>query len=111
MKECSACGSVAYCNADCQVAHWAVHKPDCKRIKQQKKDQEKAKEAARSSGSGGSGSGDTSARMAPQRYDEEDIWHACFHDLHGELENMLLQRELDVNWADEDGMNAAYIAA
>ena len=75
LKACSACKSVAYCNAECQVAHWAVHKPDCKRIKQEKKEQEKAKEAARSSGSG---SGDTSARMPLKRYVEKDLYIFSF---------------------------------
>ena len=30
-KKCSRCGDIWYCNRDCQVAHWKVHKKDCKK--------------------------------------------------------------------------------
>jgi hypothetical protein len=29
-KLCSACRTVAYCNQDCQRAHWKEHKPACR---------------------------------------------------------------------------------
>ncbi len=27
--QCSRCNAAAYCNAECQRAHWKTHKPDC----------------------------------------------------------------------------------
>jgi hypothetical protein len=30
LKKCSRCESVRYCSAECQKAHWKIHKPDCK---------------------------------------------------------------------------------
>ena len=29
LKKCARCKMVAYCNRDCQKAHWKEHKPDC----------------------------------------------------------------------------------
>ena len=47
-----------------------------------------------------------------KRYDEEDVWEACFDDKHGEVDIMIRQRGLDLNWADPDAvMTAAYISA
>lgn len=33
-KRCSRCRSIAYCNRDCQEAHWKAHKKDCARLAQ-----------------------------------------------------------------------------
>lgn len=30
LKKCSRCKAVSYCGADCQRAHWAVHKRSCR---------------------------------------------------------------------------------
>ena len=116
LKNCSGCGSVAYCNAVCQAADWPKHKTDCNKIKKEKKAQEKAKEAVQSSGSQFADMGSIMAALLPppqpQRYDEADIYNACFDGHHEELQIMLRQRTLDFNWADpEDGMTAAYISA
>jgi len=34
-RQCARCKSVAYCNRDCQKAHWQGHKKDCARTAQQ----------------------------------------------------------------------------
>jgi len=34
-RQCGRCKSVAYCNRDCQKAHWKGHKRDCARIAQE----------------------------------------------------------------------------
>ena len=115
--KCSGCGTVAYCNSDCQKSHWITHRPDCK-LKKKERKREKVKEAARSSGSG-SGPIDMGSIMAalmpppqPQRYDEVDRWNACFHGHHDELRKMLKQIGLDVNWFDPaNGVTAAYVSA
>jgi radical SAM protein with 4Fe4S-binding SPASM domain len=31
LRQCSACKKVYYCSAECQKAHWKVHKADCKK--------------------------------------------------------------------------------
>jgi hypothetical protein len=36
LRNCSACQSTAYCNLDCQKAHWATHKKQCKKLKDAK---------------------------------------------------------------------------
>lgn len=33
LERCSACGSVRYCSAACQAAHWKEHRPVCKRVR------------------------------------------------------------------------------
>ena len=128
LPKCSGCGAVAYCNAQCQKAHWVLHKPDCTRIKKEKKEREKekekekeakAKEAARGIGSG-SGLGDMGSLMValmpppqPQRYDEEDLWRACGQGKHDEVDKALRQKPaLDVNWAvPNTGFTAAIVSA
>ena len=48
----------------------------------------------------------------PQRYDEGDVYNACFDGNSGEVDVMIRQRGLDLNWADpDDGFTAAYISA
>ena len=91
---CSGCGTVVYCNAQCQKAHWVLHRPDCTRIKKEKKEREKEKEKEKEKeakanepahiSDSGSGLGDMGSLMAalmpppqPQRYDEVDIYNTC----------------------------------
>jgi hypothetical protein len=31
VRKCSGCQQVAYCNRDCQTAHWKEHKKACKK--------------------------------------------------------------------------------
>jgi ankyrin repeat protein len=48
---------------------------------------------------------------ATQRYVEENIWNACFLGRHEELGKIMVQVGLDINWANDFGATAAYIAA
>jgi len=32
LKRCSRCGFAAYCNAECQKAHWPLHKQTCRAL-------------------------------------------------------------------------------
>ena len=118
LKKCLGCGSVAYCDAKCQTADWPSHKTVCNRIKKEKKaQQEKASmEAPKSSGSGLADMGSILAALMPpprpQRYTEVDLWNACFDDHSAEVQNMLKQQGLDINWVDpEQGATAAYVSA
>ena len=40
LKACTACNVVWYCSRECQVGHWKVHQPLCKRLQQQQKEKE-----------------------------------------------------------------------
>ena len=40
LKACTACSVVWYCSRECQVGHWKVHQPLCKRLQQQRKEKE-----------------------------------------------------------------------
>ena len=40
LKKCMGCGAVAYCGTTCQKAHWVLHRPECTRIKKEKKERE-----------------------------------------------------------------------
>ena len=83
---CSGCGAVAYCNAECQKAHWAIHRPDCNRIKKEKKEREKEEKAKKEtvpSSVSVSGLGDMGSLLnalmpppQPQRYEDCDIYNA-----------------------------------
>ena len=111
LKTCAGCGTVWYCNAACQKAHWSEHKADCKL---KKKEKEK-KEAARGSSLADMGS-ILAALMppppSPQRYIGVNVWNACCLGHHDELQKMLRQVEVDVNCADPaDGITAAYVSA
>ncbi len=121
LKKCLGCGSVAYCDAKCQTADWPSHKTVCNRIKKEKKAQQEEKasvEAPKSSGSG-SGLGDVGSLMnalipppRPQRYEEADVYNACFQGHDEELSKILEQRGLDLNWTHPDhGATAACISA
>ena len=44
LKACTACNVVWYCSRECQVAHWKVHQPLCKRLQQQQKEQQKGEQ-------------------------------------------------------------------
>ena len=120
LKKCAGCGTVAYCGTKCQVAHWPLHRPACKLRKKEierEKAKDKAKEAARGSGGnlGDMGSIMAAALMSslpPKRYHERDVYNACFHDHHEELEKMLKQLGLDANWVSSvTGATAALVAA
>jgi hypothetical protein len=132
-KVCS-CGE-AYCCTACQSKAWAEHKGPCKieRNEIKAKAKAKAEEAAavlkeRGSGFGsGSGSGCGSSGLddmesimtalmlpppQPQRYDTVQLWNACLQDRYEELQTMLKQHGLDLNFAHpENGGTCAYISA
>lgn len=95
---CAGCGTVAYCNTQCQNAHWVLHRPDCARIKKEKKEAER---------------GLSLMAALTKRYNEADIYTACGHGKHAELDKALLQKPaLDVNWAEpKHGATAACISA
>ena len=102
LKNCSGCGSVAYCDAKCQTADWPSHKTVCNRIKKEKKAQQDQLLAA------------LMTPPQPQRYDEVDLFNACLWDNHDDLSKMVRQNGLDLNFADledSDGMTAACISA
>ena len=44
LKACTACNVVWYCSRECQVAHWKVHEPLCKRLQQQQQQVEQQEE-------------------------------------------------------------------
>jgi ankyrin repeat protein len=111
---CAGCGLVAYCCIACQTKAWSAHKIACKIKKKEKEAREKSKVAAP-----GSGLGDMGSIMAalmppppPKRYHEAEAYSACFLNNHEELQMMLLQTGLDVDWAKpDDKWTAATIAA
>jgi hypothetical protein len=121
LKTCSGCGLVAYCCTACQTKAWNGHRAACKRARKER--EAKAKEAAKEPGSGnrsGSGLGDMGSIMAalmpppqqPLRYNEIHIFNACFQGHHEELQRIMRQSKLNVNWAEPDtGATAAYAAA
>ena len=46
LKKCAGCLQRLYCSPECQVAHWEVHKPECKRMKAERRAAERAKAEA-----------------------------------------------------------------
>jgi ankyrin repeat protein len=109
-KHCGGCLSVFYCSSACQSTSWAGHKAACKRIRLLRIKEEKEKE--------GSDAGDTGSKPQPHlqpqslRYSDRDIAVACQDDQRGELQKILQQSGLDVNWANPaDGATAAIVAA
>ena len=109
---CGGCRTIKYCSAACQKSHWLVHRPDCSpRIKK-----EKAKKAARDSGSGLGDMGSilNALLMPPSKgYNGRDVFNACVNDNHKELEKMVKQLGLDVNWTSPqfEDCTAARLAA
>ena len=117
LKNCAACGSVWYCGPACQKQGWPGHRAVCRG---------KKKEKERGSGFADMGSllnalmpppkpqtqPQPQPQPQPQRYCEGDVLNACLDGHHEELQKMLRQRGLDVNWAHpEDGSTAASAAA
>jgi hypothetical protein len=41
LLKCKGCNEARYCGKECQLAHWKVHRADCKRSKELKVDDEK----------------------------------------------------------------------
>jgi hypothetical protein len=109
-KTCSGCGLVAYCCTACQTKAWSGHKGPCKRHRKEK-EQGKAKEAAKERGSrSGSGLGDMGSIMAAlnmpspqpqpqtQWYQGEHLCNACYYGHHEEVNQILGQGGIDVDW-------------
>ena len=102
LKICSGCHSVSYCGSACQRAGWPGHKKVCKEIQT-------------ASIKGGSGVG--SPQVAPlssslvERY-QVVVFNACFEGLHEELQKVLRQPGLNINWVDPDNRaSAVHVAA
>jgi hypothetical protein len=110
-KHCGGCLTVFYCSSACQLTSWAGHKAACKQIRLLRIKETKEK--------GGDGVGDmgyVKGTVMPQpqsqQYEEYDIGRACFNDHRDELQKVLQQSGLDVNWAiPDDGFTAAIVSA
>jgi hypothetical protein len=108
LKACAGCGCEKYCDSTCQKARWPHHKVACKAKRIERAGEAKAKEAIkkRSSGSGVRDIGSIMAALnmpspplQPQRYQQHEMWNATLEDHHKELQKMLRQPGLDVDWA------------
>jgi hypothetical protein len=112
-KHCGGCLSVFYCSSACQSTSWAGHKAACKQIRLLRIKEEKEK------GGGGVGvMGSTMPAQMPQhqpqllRYKNWDVYNTCGNDHRAQLQKVLQQSGLDVNWAHPaKGATAAHIAA
>jgi ankyrin repeat protein len=123
LKKCGSCGTVSYCNAACQNQHWSEHKATCKSARkgaENKAKQEAGRAAVKQDGGRrfeNMGSIMAALNMAPrqlQQYGLDDALRACLHGRQEVLQDILHQREpqIDVNWADPgDGSTAALVAA
>jgi hypothetical protein len=102
LKSCSACHSVSYCSSGCQTAAWKEHRAVCKQLR-----------ANGGSGVGVMGSPPTAPHSSTvKRYTVADYYDACVEGQHEELQKVLEQRDIDVNWAHpEDGATAVFAAA
>ena len=118
LKACAGCGCEKYCDSTCQKARWPHHKAECKA---KRTERERAKEAVKERGSN-SDVRDMGSIMAaliqqppqPQqrRFDEVDAFNACVEDHYEELQKMLQQSGLDIDWAEPvSGATATYAAA
>jgi hypothetical protein len=121
LKACAGCGCEKYCDSTCQKARWPHHKAECKAKRMERASEAKAKEAIKERGSG-SGLRDMGSIMAAlnmpspplqsQRYQEFEMYNASFYDHHKELQKMLHQPGLDVDWAEPDtGATSTSVAA
>jgi hypothetical protein len=124
-KVCSGCGDEAYCCNECQSKAWAEHKGPCKIKKKEKQAKAKAAEVAAAvakewvSGDLGDMGPIMAALMLPhqpppqpQQYDGMQLWNACFDDRYEELQTMVQQHRLDLNFAEpQSGATSAYISA
>jgi hypothetical protein len=119
LKACAGCGCEKYCDATCQKARWPHHKVACKAKRLELENEVKGKEAAKERGSGG-GLRDMGSIMAvlmntpqppSQRYTPVRLFNASLDNHYEELQKMLQQPALDVDWAAPDtGSTAAYAA-
>ena len=50
LKKCRGCLQRIYCSPECQVAHWEVHKPECKRVKAERRAARERAEAEAATG-------------------------------------------------------------
>jgi hypothetical protein len=122
LKACAGCGCEKYCDSTCQKARWPHHKIACKAKRLEWKSEAKAKEAAKERGSGSS-LRDMGSIMAAlmkshqptpqqQRYNEVDLFNASVQNHCKELQTMLRQPGLDVNFIEpNNGVTATYAAA
>ncbi len=121
LKACAGCGCEKYCDSTCQKARWPHHKAECKTKRIERASEAKAKEAIKERVSG-SGLRDMGSIMAvlnmpspprqPQRYQQAEMYNASLDDLHKELQKILRQPGLDVDWvAPDTGATSTYVAA
>ena len=101
LKNCSGCHSVIYCSSDCQRAGWPGHKEDCKLV-----------QLSVGVGSAAPTSASSHSSSTARRYHSWDAFNACVQNHYEELQKVLLQARLDVNWAEPSGgATALHVAA
>jgi hypothetical protein len=109
LKACAGCGCEKYCDSTCHKARWPHHKVESKAKRNERENEARATEAAKERGSG-SGMRDMGSIMATlmmppqpppqeQRYDEIDLFNASLRSQYEELQKMLCQPGLDIDWA------------
>ena len=100
LKICSGCHSVSYCGSACQRAGWPGHKKVCKEI-----------QTASIKGGSGVGSPLTAPLSPSVERHQEAVYDACARGHHEELQIVLRQPGLDINWVDPDNRSTAVHAA